>query len=386
MSLILHLQAADGATQDITLPDPVLNGPILGGDVPQGIAFSSLAGSTDDAKLASYIAQVSASTFHGWPLILDESRDYTFTQPVTVFSGFSIIGASRAVDQARSSLPIPNRVKLRLTSPGGWLNLPNGTVFGLHLQGLSFDANSNSRVFQPNAGCVLWTSVFRDISYQNGPGFLGSSAQYQPWDACSFEGWWNLNNITDRAWNLGGSDSSIAPTRMLIDSPPTMLGPTGFLISLSSSSKTPIANLYVTADQHSALNITGSDSYSSIRDCVFEGRNSTTPCYGSLIRSSGQFVQLSDSWVSYGMANPSATGRDDAGMIHVNGGQFEALNLHTRRASGVAESVPFIYATGSGTKVVARNIVGEDYTGKPVVRVLNGAVADTDGSVTVVTV
>jgi hypothetical protein len=350
------------------------------------IGFSTLAGSTDDAKLATFCGAYANAAFKP-TLVLDEMRAYTFSAQHQIFNGFAMIGGgSRALDQARSSNVLPQVVQLRQTALRGWLTLPGSSIWGLYLAGLSFDANSSSRLIHPNPSCVIWTSTFRDISYQNGPSLFGAAATKQPMDACVFDGFWNVNNITEQAFNIGGSDCRFTPQLLLLDSPPTFLkSSSAFLMQLNALSKTTLSNLYITAEQHSALQIPYGNSMLRLHHCDIEGRNASQPCYGALIVSSSSFVQLSDSWIAYGMSKPTATGRNDAGLIMVTGGRFEALNCHTMRATGVAESVPFLCATGASTKVVVRNIVGEGYTGRPVVRAINGAVADVDDSVTLVT-
>ena len=349
------------------------------------VNFSSLAGATDDAKLATFCTAYKTAAFKP-TLVLDELRAYTFSAQQQVYSGFALVGAGRrAVDQGRTPSVLPQIVNIYQPSSRGWLTLPNGDIFGLHLGGLSFNANAGSRLFHPNDSCVIWTSTFRDISWQNGASLFGSSTVKQPMTACVFDGFWNVNNVTEQAFCFAGSDCRFVPSILLLDSPPAMLGPSGFLMQTASQGKTTLANFYVTAQEHSALMMDGAQTMLRIRDSEFEGRNAAQPCFGALIVSLAGHTQLSHSWIAYGMSNPAANGRSDGGLISVTGGTFEVLNCHTERANGVPETSPFIYASGVGTKVIVRNIVGERYTGKPVVRAINGAVADVDASVQLLT-
>ncbi|WP_214470451.1 hypothetical protein [Mesorhizobium sp. dw_380] len=350
------------------------------------VNFSSLAGSTDDVKLANFCTTYKTAAYKP-TLVLDELRAYDFSNQQLVYSGFAMVGADRrAVDQGRTPSVLPQIVNINQPSPRGWLTLPNGEIFGLYLSGLSFNANATSRLFHPNDNCVIWTSTFRDISWQNGPSLFGSSTVKQPMTACVMDGFWNVNNVTEQAFCLAGSDCRFVPSTLFLDSPPSMLAASGFLMQTASQSKTTIANFYVTADGHSALVIDGEQSMLRIRDCEFEGRNAAQPCFGALIVALGGYTQLANSWISFGMSNPTGNGRSDGGLISVTGGTFEVLNCHTRRADGVPEASPFVYASGADTKVIVRNIVGEGYSGKPVVRAIDGAVADVDASVQLVTV
>jgi len=349
------------------------------------VNFSSLVGATDDIKLANFCTSYKTAAYKP-TLVLDELRAYNFYNQQLIYSGFAMVGAGRrAVDQGRTPTVLPQIVNINQPSLRGWLTLPNGNVFGLHLSGLSFNANATSRLFEPNESCVIWTSTFRDISWQNGPSLFGSSTAKQPMTASVFDGFWNVNNITEQAFCLAGSDCRFVPSTLLLDALSTMPD-SGFLMQTASMSKTTIANFYVTAEKHSALRIDGTQSMLRIRDCEFEGRNAGAPCYGALIVAANGYTQLSNSWIAYGMSNPALNGRSDGGLISVTGGTFEVVNCHTQRATGVAETSPFVYASGAGTKVIVRNIVGEGYAGKPVVRAINGAVADVDASVQLVTV
>src|SRR5690606_3350650 len=133
------------------------------------ILFSSLTGANDDAKLLDGINRLQSVALRGRIIKLDENRDYTFTQPVTVPSGFALVGAYRAQDQPRSSRPVAQRVLLRMSGSGGpkgWLKVAAGNTFGLFIAGLSIDGNANSGLFEGSEsyGGIVWTSVFRDIS------------------------------------------------------------------------------------------------------------------------------------------------------------------------------------------------------------------------------
>ena len=337
-------------------------------------------GVDDDARLDAAIAYARAQTMRGIPIVLDEPRDYRISRPHEVFSGFCLTGSARPQDQARSSMPIANRVLVRTDAA---FTLPKGNTFGICLQNLSLDGSSSSTLLAGRSDAVLWTSVFRDLSAQNFGSLFGSISQKLLNTACTFDGWWNINNVRSRAWVLGGSDTTIIPSMMLIDSPPALLGDTQFLIEFSSQSKMPMQNLYVSAEGHSAARWTGGSDRTVVSGGRFEGRNAGAPCKGALIRIEGSDVTLRDCWLAYAMAAPSATGRNDAGVVHVTGGSVLLDGIDYERASGVAESVPLLYASGGRVRV--RNVNGRGFSGKPVVRQAKAGLIDADSSVTVVT-
>jgi hypothetical protein len=72
-------------------------------------------------------------------------------------------------------------------------------------------------LIHPDPSCLIWTSTFRDISYQNGPSLLGAAATTHPMDTGIFDGFWNINNIIDCAFNIGGSDCRLSPWMLLLN-------------------------------------------------------------------------------------------------------------------------------------------------------------------------
>lgn len=354
------------------------------------VMFSSLPGADDDAKLSAFMTAQSGATLKGKTLVLDESRTYTFTQAQTLYNGFSIRGPFRPQDQARSSMPIGNRINLRMSGgPKGWFNLPAGNTFGVSISNLSIDGNANSRLIDGRSDGVLWTSVLRDISIQNALGVLGSSSQVLLVTGGTIDGWWNVNNVQDRAFNIGGSDYFIQPSTMLLDSPPELLGPTQSLMSYNYLSNSWLRNLYCTAEGHAAFMITGSNTTSDsnwILNSVWEGRNEGQPSPGALIRINGGQYILRDCRMAFAMADPAATGRNDSGVIHISSGTVYLDTCTYTRATGVSDTVPFIYASGTA-KVKVRNVMPQNFPAgtKPVARQATAGLIDADDSVVLVT-
>lgn len=344
------------------------------------VRLSEFDGADDDARLDAAMAYVRQQTFRGTPIVLDEARDYRIARAHEVYSGFCLMGVGRPQDQARSSLPIANRVLVRTANA---FTLPTGNVFGLCLSDLSLDGTSTSTLLAGRANAVMWTSVLHNLSAQNFGALFGSKAQKLLNTACTFSGWWNINNVRSRAWLVGGSDTNWAFTQCLLDSPTSLLADTEFLAEFSSQSKGTIQNLYVTAEGHSAFRWTGSADRTVVSNSRVEGRNASAPCKGALVRVEGSDVTFRDVWLSYAMASPSATSRDDRGVVHVTGGNVLLDGIDYERATGVAESVPLLYA--SGGKVRVRNVNGRGFTGKPVVRQARTGLVDADNSVTLVT-
>lgn len=348
--------------------------------------LSDFSGATDDAKLAAFMSYASSQTMRGITLLLDEARDYTFTQQQPLYSGFSIQGMHRPQDQPRSSLPIGNRVRLRMSGGGkrGWFTVPAGTnTFGVSMQNLSIDGDISSYLVQGSSG-VLWTSVFRDISSQNSWSVLGDVTTKLLVTACAIDGWWNVNNLRSRGFVLGGSDFYFNPSMMLLDSGPEFMADSEYMWHFSGQSNTWMKNIYQTCDGHAGFLFDGSGQNVWVKDSVFEGRNANTPCPGALFRVGGGQLSVKDCRLAFAMTNPSATGRSDAGVVHQTGGDLTLSGVTYQRATGVAENVPLLYVSAGKARV--RDVIANgSWAGKPVVRQATAGLIDADNSVTVVT-
>jgi hypothetical protein len=96
-----------------------------------------------------------------------------------------------------------------------------------------------------------------------------------------------------------------------------------------------------------------------------------------------------DCWIAYAMASPSTPGHSptDAGVIHHSGGGLLVTGCTYDRATGVAETVPFVYANSSGPTRVNNIFIagrGGAWTGLPRVLDVGSGTVTADASVTVV--
>lgn len=357
-----------------------------GSSVEWEVMLSSFAGADDDAKLTAAMAYASSQSYKP-TIVLDEARNYNFSTKQPLYTGFAIAGGRRGKDQPRSGNPIPTECTLGSGMAGGWFYLNQSQTFSCSFEGLSLDGGSGRRLIDGHASRVLWTSTFRDISAVNLSNVLGSRT---PTDlkllltACGFDGFWNINNIGDRAFCVGGSDNRFNFTQALIDAPSSGYPDATSLIEWSSMAKTPVRNLYVTAEgPHAAMYIgDGSSEHLTFTDCTFEGRNAGAPSQGRLIRVTGSnsLVTLRDCWLAYAMSSPPA---GHSGYIHAANGKVLVDGCVFERATGVAESVPIFYAAAG--KHVIRNVRTIGFTGLPVVRQAVAGLIDADSSVTVTT-
>lgn len=350
-----------------------------------GVALDSFPGASDDEKLTAALAHAAAQTVK--PPILFQNRRYDFSQAGReVFSGMKLVGLGSHGNQQRSANSIPNDI--RFTGTGTWWQLAAGNVFDVGLYGLSFQGNSNAQ-FMASGSSVLWTSVFRDLGFNLWKHVLGNPAEKMLLTAVLFDGWWNTNNSRDTAYTIGGSDNNLWMDGMLLDSPPNLMAAGQYHMVIDWLEKSSIGPMFVTCEQNSGILMEGSNTRGPVSffgQGRLEGRNPSTPCYGSVIRIKGGHAAFRDWWFSYGAADLAGSGHpSEGGVVTVNGGRVLIDGCMYSRATGVAETVPWIYHTGGELRV--RDTWTCDYggtwTGKPRVQTIGGTLS-ADNSVTVI--
>lgn len=353
-----------------------------GGGTQYELPLSSFSGVDDDAKLGAFMSYAAAQSYKGLTVVLDEARQYTFSTKRPLYSGFSIRGAIRPTDQLRSAASTSNKVRIR--TAGGLFYLDQSSTFSCAFQGLSIDGTSSTRLLDGHSSNVLWTSGFRDITSVNAANVLGSSAQRLAMTACYADGFWNVNNVQERALSIAGSDNRLDFTEFLLDSP----GDAGqfpnaaYLAGFEYLSKSHLRNFYCTAEgDHSAFLISGTGDFVTFTDCSIEGRNANSPCNNALIKVIGNTaVTLRDTWLGYAMADP---GSPDGGFVHATNGSVLMDGCVVEQANGVADDMPILYATGG--KHIVRNMRPVGLGTKPTVRQTVAGLIDADSSVNVVT-
>lgn len=356
------------------------------------VNLDSFAGATDDDKLTAAISYTQAQTYKQG--ITFGPRDHQLTIPRGIVSGLKLLGGPEVSNQARGANSTPQRIRLNIAGGGPWLRMPaSGSVFDVEISRLSFYSSSSTTDFMGGGSSVLWTSFIRDCGWVNFRHVLGSPTSKLLLTACQFGGgWWNINNSRGRAITLGGSDNSLwEGTNFLLDSPTNLSGTTDAHLVFDYMSKTTVGSCYITAEGGpAAMIINGSNNSSGL---VFvggfraEGRNANSPSFGSVIRINGGINTFDSSWFAYAATNFSGTPRtNEQGAISVFGGNTIIDKPLYARATGVAETVPFIYASGANTKVAVRLArgAGSAWYGKPAVKAVNGAQIDADSSVTFV--
>jgi len=362
------------------------------------VALESFAGATDDDKLTAALAYSQAQTYKP-PIGLLENRVYSFATPRTLASGMKIVGGAGFSNQYRGALSTPQRVDINVSGGGAWLRMPSsGQVFDVEISRLSFYSQSSTTDFLGGGGGVLWTSVIRDVGFSLFRHVLGSPSAKLLNTVLQLDGWWNINNGRGVSCTLGGSDSTFWPQGCLLDSPTsnTSGGGVPYHLWFDYQEKSNVGPMFITAEGIPAgVRITGNDSTGALvfhSGTRIEGRNLNQPSNGSVVRMEGGRVTFRDAWLSYGYGNPGSSGRTgEGGVVSVLGGRALFDGCWYSRAGGtpaVAETVPWIYASGSTTKVRVQNAEvahdGGTWTGLPRVQAANGATVTADDTVTVI--
>jgi hypothetical protein len=359
------------------------------------VSLDSFAGATDDAKLTAALSATAADTY---PRAIQlKNRQYSFsTMNRTPFEGMKIMGPRGFGNPERGADKMACRVALSGT--GAWF-AANSEVFTTNFWNLAFTGGSGAWVI---GGTANWYCLhMRDIYSSGLRSVVGSQAQAGLLTACIFDGAWEINNCYDGAFHLRGSDNTFWPGGILLDSGTAFVGSGQAHIWNDSNDKSTLGFVYITAEgdwcaiRHDGAGFGSSSANQGIvyyHGLRVEGRNPGAYSDGSLFRQGGGIAFINQLSLNYAMGNPTAVGHAAGdGIVHATNGQLFINQATYDRATGVAETVPFVYVGSSvgqfGVTQVARASRGGSWTGKPRVSIPTGYSSSNytvDNSVTVV--
>jgi hypothetical protein len=237
---------------------------------------------------------------------------------------------------------------------------------------------------------VLWTSKFSDLGFNLWKHVFGSPAAKFLNTAILISGWGNINNSYNTACSFGGSDSNFfVGGQWLIDSPPSIMTASAYHVRFDFQEKSQVGEIYMTAERSSGIYITGGATTTGL---VFngmgriEGRNTGAPCVGSNVRIDGGSCTFRDWWIAYGATALNSNGHTgEGGVITQTGGNSFFDGCWYDRATGVAETVPWLYVSGGVSRVRNMRVgtKGGSWSGLPRVDQAGGTI-DADASVTVI--
>jgi hypothetical protein len=337
----------------------------------------------------------------------NEQRTFT-TANRTAFEGMRIAGPRGYGNPERNTqTKMPGRVHLNFS--GSWFrNTLNSDVFGVSMENLSFTgagAASGPNVIGQNGTGTWYCLQMRDIYSANLRSVVGSQATKVLLTAAQFDGSWEINNCYNGAFHIGGSDNTLWPAGMLLDSA------TGFNSAGSANGqyhiwfdyleKTDVGPIYITCEgAWNGIRIQGPASPHTVgsgnmggpvnfHGMKVEGRNEGAPCNGALIRVEGGVVGLRDVSLCFGMSSPATPGHSpqDAGIVHQIGGTLIADNVFYDKTASIALSVPLFYvASGEAwiTHVTRGSAGGSWSTTRPTVNEVTASTVTADASVVVI--
>lgn len=365
-----------------------------------GVALDTFDGATDDDKLTAAMSYSAALTVPV-PIRLG-ARIYTFNTARTLYDGFALIGVEGINNAELGSTK--GAFKTRVLNKGGntWMSASGGGRSGsqnwdVTIRNIAFEGNSSTQWM--GGAAVIWCMWLSNLSFSGYKSILGSQATKLLINLCQFDGWLSFHNSYNGAIHIGGSDNALFLNETNIDSG-TAFAPSGtnqYHLWLDSMEKTTLGPLYTTGEgawgcirvtgNANPANANGSSNLGGplwIYGAKIEGRNAGAPCNGNLIRVEGGQLQLSQLWLGYAMANPSATGRTGTGnadeaVVHHTGGVLMLTDVCYDKATAASLDVPLVKSFNgaeSHVKGITRGSKGGNWgTSRP--RVSGVTYADT---------
>lgn len=392
---IADLEARLGGRID-TLAEQVASVPPPNPGTPSNVSpngtrlLSSFAGGDDDSRLSAAIDWVKTQGVDGVKGIeLDGGMRGPFKTGRLPVKGLKIVGArGMPTNQPKSGNPFPSGVKV--IGDGGWWKTAPGVqvpdfalaYFSMNGQvptGTTAGKLGNS-LFESSAGADYQNAVFRDIGIANVRCGFGSPEQQALFTASTIDGWWNINNYSECAYCIGGSDSGFwVGQRPLLDSPTTIMKGKWHQ-RIAYLSKSIVGPAYHTAEGPAgALRVTGNDDVwdLEILSQVIEGRNKNAPNTAPVMISH----EGGEAWYHGGCWNFSK----GIAVFQCSGGRPFVESVCYGRGAGAtydyAETTPLFLVTGGELMVRTIRRGGAWKAGSRPLYKATGGTIDADSSV-----
>lgn len=319
--------------------------------------FDAFAGSTDDDKMR---AMNTWSRQQAGPTrtVMFDARTYSFTVPIDLNSGLSLMGAKRATAREFSRATIfkwqgPSGSSM-LRFPGSQVNQSypsDGSPRDISISFIQFQGNTSVHWLpkydqgtwsQNGPGHVLWYCQFEGLS------FIGFATIWWGWaDGCSFTGSNHFQAVGDTAFYVGGSENLFfgRDAQSFADSAAT----TGKPFFRSALSKSTIGQIMITArTTGTGLSIEG--GHNLVVDGLMIDAQDSAPIYGPGLRiSGGDGITIANSSFKGMATSPSSSSNANA-WIQVTGGTqitFTGNNFRRAGTNMPATSYPVLYASSN---------------------------------------
>lgn len=328
--------------------------------MPGLVLLDSFAGSSDDQKLTNAMSYAAAQTYR--PGIVLGARYHTFSQPRTVYSGLRIFGPAGARIgfqnmEISGSNGQYNPCRVHLTTGTGnssWL-VGTSTTYSVTVGGIAFSGNGSSQFYHhPITAGTCYCATFFDLQFNGVKYAFGVPGDAWSNTLCAWEGEWNFTGLPDQPISVRGSDSWLQPTGMNIgwNNAPTNT----YLIRFENQSKTFVKGLYLTCRNAASRAVLVQGPASSqgglfITDSVIEGQNLNEWAAGALIMVQGGGVEFDRISCNFGMGGGTGNVLGDTADIMQTGGTMVISGVHTCKANGRSETIPWLRATGGRTYI-----------------------------------
>lgn len=356
------------------IPSPTNGGAIR----PSEIWVSDMTSTTDDGKLGQAMTLARSKPNGLTPAIVIDGKR-TFSGTYDWFPGLTLtaphIYGGRCPERSAGSTVATNVTLNCGSGDASFLRAPltqTVSMYGGYVGGLNFfSGNASAQFFHwPLNRGSLFQSEFESLGFVGFYGVIGNATTKAAFTLGRFSGDWNVTGARDTQFHFGGSDIQGLWTGSKLN-----LGPNGnlnngagrYLMIIDSMGKTPVGSIFFTCDDGwRGCLVKGSSKYNgglSASGWAIEGRNANDPSFGALLRVEGNF-SLRDSWIAYGMSNPTAHPgtTKDAGVIEVAGANahFSIENCHFGLATGTTAATAPLIAARSGATVWSRWIKRSD--------------------------
>jgi len=296
-----------------------------------------------------------------------------------------IVEPGTTIDAGASPIVIPDGGSLGALG-GGETEFSDNCRVNIRMTGQS---TSTGGVFTTASGANGWKFVnigFEGLSTVNAfkPNPMDASGEYFrycQWINCSWDGFNQIaetpaigfqimgicymNNFALRALKLAGSDCQLFTNGGYLEQNGTQSYATkaaqGGLLRFGSTQKYTVGPLYITGSPQVGVWVESGNGGIDFEGIVAEGREShsggTLHCAGAIMRLAGGGGTIRPKWVGYAMRDPNATARNDAGYIHISGGNWTIEGGSWQRYSDVAKTVPLVAVEGANTRVRCSNMM-----------------------------
>lgn len=319
--------------------------------IPGSVSIRDFAGSNDAQRMEAALGYVAAQTqkpaVHlppGTQLDLAQ-RSVEPGQPYRLFDGLTVAGTPWLEREfgTKNEVVVSGAPSVFRLLPGSDSRTVDVSFIGISWRAGAEGVDFIESVTDLRSGPYLAYSTIRDCGFN-----LFRRVHWGRHLGVRISGEFYCNNSTETPLYLSGSDNRYFTDGGFLDSP--RMQDDAYLLRFGSMSKTYVGPVFITGDGPTPIRVDGG------RHIVFnnvqaEAQGQPRATAGAGIYITGGLVTLRDVWVYNVMANPSATGRDDQGMIHVTGGDVLIDGAVFGAGGSPSASAPCIYASGGRTTV-----------------------------------